>query len=203
MPASAFHVELRQFPHTARTFNLTATELRARFTGPWAVGALVDFDDRRWAPDRSKITIYESRALRAEEFGIGRGWPNVTRLGEEVTERELAAARADAPGPSSAGAGPAPALLATVKDQLAALCEAGPIPISQALALVSGASQGARASERLAIAERAVWELLHEQRLVLVRARDDEVVASESWEALLLAWATWAESPSSVLLQLR
>src|ERR1700722_19070890 len=136
MAASVFHVELRQFPHTARTFNLSATEPRARFTGPWAVGALVDFDDRRWAPDRSKITIYESRPLRPEEFGIGRGWPNVTRLGEDVTERELAAPRGDTGGPSSPAAGPARALLATVKDQLAALCEAGPIPISQALALV-------------------------------------------------------------------
>src|SRR5205807_523173 len=84
-----FHVELRQFPHVARAFNLTREELDGRVTRRWVQGQMVELDDRRWAPERAKLAIYEGRALAVEEIGLGRGWANVTRTGEAVTDRVL------------------------------------------------------------------------------------------------------------------
>src|SRR2546423_8463753 len=88
-----FHVELRQFPHVARAFNLTREELDGRITRRWVQGQMVELDDRRWAPERAKLTIYEGRALAVEEIGLGRGWANVTRTGQAVTDRVLAQVR--------------------------------------------------------------------------------------------------------------
>src|SRR5437588_1339421 len=88
-----FHVELRQFPHVARAFNLTREELDGRIARRWVAGQIVELDDRRWAPERAKLAIYESRALAVEEIGLGRGWANVTRTGEVVTDRVLAETR--------------------------------------------------------------------------------------------------------------
>ena len=84
-----FHVELRQFPHQARAFNLTREELNARILAPWVAGAAVELDDRRWLPERAKLTIYEGPELAPEDLGMGRGWGNVTRDGAEVTARLL------------------------------------------------------------------------------------------------------------------
>jgi hypothetical protein len=57
--------------------------------------------------------------------------------------------------------------------------------------LVEDRREGMRASTRLALAEQAVWELLHQQRLTLTRA--DAVLPAEEWEAVLLDWDSWTE----------
>ena len=43
-----FHVELRQFPHVTRSFNLTREELDAARAAPVGGGAAIELDDRRW-----------------------------------------------------------------------------------------------------------------------------------------------------------
>jgi hypothetical protein len=54
-----------------------------------------------------------------------------------------------------------------------------------------------RASERLAVAEQAVWELLHERRVTLVRGvpagaqPGPEPIAEAEWQPALLAWGSW------------
>lgn len=45
--SEVFHLELRQFPHVARVFNLDRAELDARFLSPWVRGKMIDQDDRR------------------------------------------------------------------------------------------------------------------------------------------------------------
>ncbi len=113
---SAFHVELRQFPHAARAFNLTAEELQAGFVGPWLVGAAVHWDDRRWDPGRAKLTIYEADELRPDQIGMGRGWGNVTKSGREVTSALLERGRS------------------TIEDRKAEVlrrCAAGPLALDQ------------------------------------------------------------------------
>jgi catechol 2,3-dioxygenase-like lactoylglutathione lyase family enzyme len=95
-----FHVELRQFPHTARSFNLTREQLHARVVMPWMRRDVVELDGQTFAPERAKLTIYEGPELQTADIGMGRGWQNVTRRGEDVTERELQPA---AGGPSVPG----------------------------------------------------------------------------------------------------
>ena len=91
-----FHVEVRQFPHVARSFNLSERELNAKVLAPWSRGEVVELGERRWTPDKAKLTIFEAPELRTDEIGMGRGWGNVTRQGQEVTERLLAAVQAQA-----------------------------------------------------------------------------------------------------------
>ena len=173
-----FHVELRQFPNVARAFNLSGEELQARILGPWMGGRAVELNDRRWSPEKARLTIYEGPELRTEEMGLGRGWANVTRTGEDVTQPVLAAAHV------------ADSAVDQVKHELVARCTEAPLPITEVLALASAGRAGSRASDRLALAEDAVWQLLHQGQVRLVRG--GEPVAAEEWEAVLLAWETWA-----------
>ena len=146
-----FHVELRQFPHVARAFNLTREDLDARITRPWVRGEAVELDDRRWAPERARIAIYEGRALAIEEIGLGRGWANVTRMGEAVTDRLLAEARQAVESP--------PALDA-LKQELARRAARTAVGMDEALELAAQLDPDAPEGERLALARRSVLELL-------------------------------------------
>ncbi len=73
--------------------------------------------------------------------------------------------------------------------------------MSRAVSLARVAAPRARASERLAIAEQAVWELLHERRADLARpGAEPQALAASEWEPLLLAWSTWTTEPPELLL---
>jgi hypothetical protein len=183
-----FHVELRQFPHVTRSFNLSREELEARVLGPWLADQPLEFDDRRWSPEKAKLTIYEAPRLPVEEMGLGRGWANVARSGEDVTARVLDEARA-------AQASHSPAGMQQLKQELAERAADGPVPILEALALAGMAHPGRRVSEQLALAEEAVWELLHQRRVLMVRAERE--VPADEWQSVLLAWRTWAGRAAS------
>lgn len=185
-----FHIELRQFPNVARAFNLTPEDLQARILVPWTAGNSVMLEDRRWSPEKARLTIYEGRALRTDEIGIGRGWGNVTRSGEEVTARLLAEAEHARPGDVSSQ---------ELQRELLELVRRAPLPIAAVLALASEQHPGWRVSDRLAVAERAVWELLHHGQLRMVRRAD--AVDQDEWESLLLAWETWASQTPGLLLE--
>jgi len=177
-----FHLELRQFPHLARSFNLTREELDRRFLGPWAEGHAVQLDDHRFTPGRARLTIYEGPRLGPEEIGLGRGWANVTRTGQDVSAQLLVQAQQPAP----------PAELEQLKHELLERVAASPLSAAAVIEELAGRHPGWRASERLALAERAIWELLHEQRLRL--SVDGAAVAREQWQPVLLAWETWTEA---------
>jgi hypothetical protein len=184
-----FHVELKQFPHVARAFNLTLEQLHARIVARWVSQQTIELDDRRWSPERARLTIYEAPELRTDELGLGRGWANVTRVGEDVTERVLAQSRGEI--------GDRPAV-EQLKLQILSVCEAGPLGLDRIARLASGMLEGHRASERLALAEQAVWELLHQGKVRLVGA-DGEVLAAD-WQTSLLGWATWV-TPEQLTLE--
>lgn len=169
-----FHVELRRFPHVARAFNLTEEELHARIVVPWAKGAPVELQDRRFTPDRARLTVYEAPELAAEERGLGRGWSAITRDGEDVTARVLEVAGELVPRGSEL--------------KRALLASPEPISLPRAVALAGG---WGRPSERLAVAEQAVWELLHEGHVAL--RRSGENVPTDEWESLLLRWEAWVD----------
>jgi hypothetical protein len=176
-----FHIELRQFPNVARAFNLSGEELQQRFVRPWLDGRTIELDEHRFSPEKARLTIYEGRALATDEIGMGRGWGNVTRTGTEVTDRVLEAAH----DPS----------LAQLKGETEARV---PLTLRDVLALANERWPERRASERLALAEMAVWELLHQRRVRM--SRDGQPVAPEEWQPIILAWETWSADAGSTLL---
>ncbi|MHB1833943.1 MAG: hypothetical protein ACYCXW_03160 [Solirubrobacteraceae bacterium] len=175
-----YHVELRQFPHVARMFNLSSAELDARFVKPWVAGAMIDCDDRRWSPERSRLTVLEGRELRPEELGLGRGWATAAKSCEDVTAAVIAAAR------RGEQARPEVEALKAAVEEVAT----GTISFSDVVALAAAAQPTWRASEQLALAEQAVWEMLHQGRVEIVA--QDGPVARERWQGIVLSWASWA-----------
>jgi hypothetical protein len=180
---SMFHVELRQFPHQARAFNLTREEVDARIVVPWVSGGAIELDERRWSPERARLTIYEGPPLADDQLGMGRGWGNVTRDGEEVTARLLAEA-----------AHPPP--VAELKQELVARVGGGPLPLTAVVELTGERYPQARVSERIALCEQAVWELLHEGAVQVTRA--GAPVARDEWQGLLLSWAAWSADGTAI-----
>jgi hypothetical protein len=173
-----FHVELRQFPHQARAFNLTREELDARILGPWTSGAAVELLDRRWTSEKAKLTVLEGAELRPDEIGLGRGWSNAARSGQDVTTKLLqeASRRRQAPADE-------------LKEAIVAACAGSPIPLSQVVAVAAAREPQGRPSELLGAAEQGVWELLHTGRLRLLRHGDG--VPRERWQSVLLSWSSW------------
>lgn len=185
-----FHLELRQFPHVARVFNLTRAELDDRFARPWVSGTVIEHDDRRWAPERTRLTIYQGPELRTDEIGMGRGWSTVGKTSQEVTETVLAEAQRGADASSA---------VQTFKALLASAAGT-PTALREVVALAAHEYPHWRPSEQLALAEQAVWEMLHHGQLTLTR--DGEPVAPEDWQPILLRWSTWADDSDEELMLL-
>ena len=147
-----FHVELRQFPHQARAFNLEREEVERRVLRPWLAGATVELQEHRFSPEKAKLAVYEGRALEPSEIGLGRGWANVTKTGADVTTQLLESVRS--------GVG-------SSLDELAAALAArrGPITLADAVAVATESTDRAGA-------EQAIWQLLRDGRLVLEVAEE-------------------------------
>jgi hypothetical protein len=175
-----YHLELRQFPHVTRVFNLTRDELDARFVRPWVGGAMIDQDDRRWAPERSRLRILEGPELRAEELGMGRGWATASRGGTDVTDAIIAQAR------RGAEARPEVEALKAAIGEVAGAA----LGFQDVMALAAAAQPTWRASQQLELSEQAVWEMLHQGHVVMTVG--GHVVARERWQPVVLSWATWA-----------
>jgi hypothetical protein len=175
-----YHVELRQFPHVARVFNLSREELESRFVRPWIGGTIIEHEDRGWAPERSRLTILEGRELRTEELGMGRGWATATKNAADVTDALLAQVRR--------GAEARPEVEA-LKDAIAEVA-ATPLGFQDVMALAAAAHPHWRASQQLELAEQAVWEMLHQSRLDMTV--NGSAVRRERWQPIVLSWATWA-----------
>ncbi len=161
-------------------FNLDRAELDARFVVPWLQGSMIDQDDRRWAPDKTKLKIMAGAAIQPGELGLGRGWGAVTKDSQDVTEAVIAEARQ--------GASPRPEVQA-LKEQIIGRA-AEPVDLRAVMALPAAAVPGRRVSEQLATAEEAVWELLHQGRLAMLAGGAE--VPPERWQETVLSFASWA-----------
>ena len=153
-----FHVELRQFPHVARAFNLTRTELEARILRPLAAARPVELNERRWSPEKVKLTVYEGPAIPVEEMGMGRGWGNVTKTGENVTDRLLAESR------EAIRSSP---VLEGLKEAIVARTAEQRVGLDELLRLAGELAADVDVNQRVALAARATWELLGEDRVSL------------------------------------
>ena len=174
-----YHLELRQFPHVSRVFNLTGDDLERQFVRPWVAGVIIEHDDRRWAPERSRLKILEGPELRQDELGMGRGWATASKQGRDVTEAVIAEAR------RGAEARPEVESLKTAVQEVAA----NAITVQDVMALAAAAHPAWRPSEQLALAEQTVWEMLHQHRLTVTSG--GEPVRREQWQPILLSWETW------------
>jgi len=104
-----FHIEVHQFPHSIRRFNMTPAEI-GHLVEAWLAGRPVQLGERTWLPQQSRLTILEGPRLAEHQLSMGRGWRTAQREAGDVTERILGEARAafaDAGGDRSAGAGTA------------------------------------------------------------------------------------------------
>jgi hypothetical protein len=183
-----FHVELRQFPHQTRAFNLTGEELDEQIVKPWLAGEAIELNEYRWLPDRATLTIYEAPLLAVADMGLGRGWQNVIRTGTDVTQKVLIEARDD------------DGRLPTAEDfnsEIAARSAAGAISISGLVELAGEWYPQARVSERIALCEGVVWELLRSVPVTLTRR--GEAVPAYEWQELLLTWPTWTDDGSDAV----
>ena len=178
-----FHLELRQRPHVSRAFNLDEDELNERFLIPLASGRPLVYADREWEPRKTTVTIYEGPELRPDEIGMGRGWGNVTRSGTDVTEQLLATLRSQPLRPPA---------LDLLKRRLEGELESRPLALGDAVVMADDLLEGHRASERLALVETAIWELLHAGEIELLAGADSAPVARDGWQSLLLAWSAWS-----------
>jgi hypothetical protein len=179
---AVYHVELRQFPTVARAFNLTRSQLDARVLGPWLRGVTVELNDHRFSPEKARLTIYEGAELQTADLGYGRGWGNATRTGREVTAELVAAAGA-------AAVTPAEEATTWLKGEVERLVAISPLEVREVLIAMNERYPTWRVSDRLAVAESAVWALLHERRVGMVRG--EEHLSAGQWEAVVLSWETW------------
>ena len=184
-----FHVQIRQSVHVSREFNLTEEDLRRRILAPWTAGAIVRSGERQWAPERAKLTIYEGPELRPDEIGMGRGWGNVTKHGTEVTAQLLA----DSGRAQEATALPPPTSeLDHCKQEIVRRAAEGELELGECIAIAGSLRFGSRVSERLALAEQAVWELLHAGSIELEGDGADPGADAADWQRVLLDWDAWS-----------
>jgi len=184
---TVYHLELRQFPHTARAFNLDRATLDTRFLKPFVTGEPIDYDDRRWPPEKTRVTVLEGPPLEQAELGLGRGWGNATKRGEDVTKQVLSEIER--------GADARPEV-ESLKDAIAEVART-PITFVDAVALAAARQPLWRASEQLSLAEQAVWELLHQARLQMVDG--ERTVPLEQWQPIVLRWSTWSGATGASL----
>ncbi|MBV9424393.1 MAG: hypothetical protein JOZ98_15885 [Solirubrobacterales bacterium] len=183
-----FHVQLRQFPHATRAFNLSREELDSRILRAWAAGRAVELDERRWEPDRARLTIIEGPALAPEDIGLGRGWANAMRRGRDVTAEVLAQLER------------MPGLEELKRELLSTLDARGRLSLPRVVELAGERQLHSRPSERLALCEQAVWELLHQRRVKMFRG--EQTLRPDQWQLVLLDWTTWTDDgPQGVWLK--
>src|SRR5256885_14070844 len=95
-----FHIEVRQFPHSIRRFNMTPAEV-GHLVEAWLAGRPVELGERSWLPQQSRLTILESPRLADPQLSIGRGWGTPPREAPGVAERIPCGTRAGVADPAT------------------------------------------------------------------------------------------------------
>jgi hypothetical protein len=201
-----FHVELRQFPRNAHAFNLSRDELIAAVLAPWRQGGEFKLAEQSWRPGQAHLTILEGPRLETHQLAMGRGWPAALKQGADVTDALLRDGTATSTG-EHAPAPPRPvsaASLAAFKRELLVRSAEQPSSLPAAWQLASRWLPSHPVSERLALAERAVIELLAQGLCTLGRgtaaSAGSDPVPREDQDAILRAWETWGEQRAGVFL---
>jgi hypothetical protein len=89
-----------------------------------------------------------------------------------------------------------PPPVAELKREVVGRCAGEPLPIGRLVELAGERYPQSRVSERVALCEQTVWELLHEGAVELVRS--GAPIGREQWEAALLSWEAWSDDGVTV-----
>jgi hypothetical protein len=208
-----YHIELRQFPHNFCRFNLSEQQLHG-IVESWSAGRVVDLGERKWDPQRAKLTILEGPRIPNTQLTMGRGWAVAQRQSEDVTGQVLAPMEgrrspADVAADASPGAGAVADSLAL--EVLSALGDA-PATLSEVWRLAAARSPRSSAGESLLLAEQALRSLIRSRLIVLLppgAASPDPAsgpvdgVAQDRIEELLQAVDSWTGDRTSSGVRIR
>lgn len=178
--AVVFHVQLREGSQVARAFNLSEAAVRRQFIAKLQAGGVFKYADQEWEAARSALTILEGPELRGNELMMGQGWANAQRVARDVTDRIMQG------GPVPSERDP---VVDRLKERLLGRLAAGPVALGEIAILAEDLMHGRRASELVAAAELAAWELLHEDQAALEAA--GAPLGQAEWQPRLLAAESW------------
>jgi hypothetical protein len=150
-----YHVQLYTRLHQARVYNLDQEELQRGFLDPMRLSGLFVYEGHEWEPRKTKLSVYEAERLRPDQIAMGRGWANVMKLGQDVTQQVLA--QRPAPGPVAGS----PAAVMQLKERLIGRLSAGPVTLQEIIAMAGDLMPESDDAEQLAASHRAASELLH------------------------------------------
>jgi hypothetical protein len=178
-----YHVEISQDSTRVRAFNLTAEQVHQRFLTPLRGDRRFVCEDKEFDPSLAALRVLEGPELRIDQLTLGRGWSEAERIGTDVSSQFRAATSTTAAPQPERGARSA------LKDRIVGRVSAGPVTLAELPALAADLMPGARASEQLAETELAVWELLHQEQL-LIGSAGAELPRGE-WERAVLDAGSW------------
>jgi hypothetical protein len=150
-----YHVQLYTRLHQARVYNLEHEELEREFLDPMRSPGLFVYEGHEWEPRKTKLSVYEADRLRPDQIAMGRGWANVMKIGQDVTQEVLA--QRPPPGPVAGTA----AAVAQLKERLIGRISAGPVMLQEIISMAGDLMPESEAAEQLATSHRAASELLH------------------------------------------
>ena len=162
-----YHVEMRMGMQVVREFNLSEEQLWVTFLSPLMAGREFIFEGHEFSPRQTRLKVYEGPELRPDQLGMGRGWQNVERSADDVTERVLARAREHTAAAATAAAHDLP-VAELLRERLIGRLSAGPIAAPELLAITAELMPGSSEAERREVARRAAWVLLERDVAQLV-----------------------------------
>lgn len=144
-----------------REFNLSEQRLWQNFLAPLMADQDFTVEGHEFSPRQTRLKVYEGPELRPDQLGMGRGWQNVERSAEDVTERVLTRAREHTAATASAapvtGSSSVDDLL---RERLIGRLSAGPIAAAEVLAAAAELMPDASEAARIEAGRRAAWALL-------------------------------------------
>jgi hypothetical protein len=153
-----FHVEMRMGAEVVRQFNLSEQGLWTRYLAPLMADRDFVLEGHDFTPRKTRISIFEGPQLRPDQLALGRGWQNVERSGNDVTEAILA--RSHEYVSAAQASPPTVPVPDALRERLIGRLSAGPVTFDEITDMAAELTPGSAAGEQLASAERAALDLL-------------------------------------------
>ena len=118
---------------------------------------------------------------------LGRGWTNAQKLSTDVSDRIATRAQADTGDRE---------VVRRLQERIVGGVIGGPLALARVVTLADDLLAGHRASERLAAAEQAVWDLLHRGGAELVDGTGT-TIPPDRWQGVLLRWESWSPAQAT------